>query len=300
MRVFRASTWPSRQYGWTVRSGRRCLGSRSGVVLLGQHAQQSRGECVGELAHQRCATALGDQPLPYAAGAQIGEADQLHGSRGQFRAQLPRAGCGLRVRGGRGRAQQLGEFGRHPRGRLRAGQGLIECGCQEDGVGHALLVPRQEVRLAHLCVAPGWNGHEVAQRLVEEITRRHPDRRGIKLNCRRDYGLNGSWEKLGFVPLRDRPGRGSDRAVLTTWWKDHGLPDLSHQTAVTLASPLTWMTFDDNIGAGVPIGPGVWPVGRRDVARSAPSVALTRPPRCEGNVRWISEQRPEYTPTARP
>jgi GNAT superfamily N-acetyltransferase len=93
--------------------------------------------------------------------------------------------------------------------------------------GYALYgLPRQEIRLAHLCVAPEWNGHKVARRLVEEITRRHPGRRGIKLNCRRDYGLGGMWEKLGFVPLRDRPGRGSDHAVLTTWWKDHGLPDL--------------------------------------------------------------------------
>ncbi|CDR12676.1 hypothetical protein [Streptomyces iranensis] len=49
-----------------------------GVVLLGQHAQQSGRRCVGELAHQRCATALGDQPPPDGAGAQIGEADQLH------------------------------------------------------------------------------------------------------------------------------------------------------------------------------------------------------------------------------
>ncbi|MFJ9585843.1 alpha-amylase family glycosyl hydrolase [Streptomyces acidicola] len=36
--------------------------------------------------------------------------------------------------------------------------------------------------------------------------------------------------------------------------------------------------------AGVPIGPGIWPVGRRGGGWGASSVVVTRPPRFEGNV----------------
>lgn len=90
----------------------------------------------------------------------------------------------------------------------------------------AYRVPRAEVRIAHLVVHPDARGTGVARVLVEELARRHPERRGIGLRCRRDWAANQAWPALGFVSVGERAGRGSDAAVLTEWWYDFGHPDL--------------------------------------------------------------------------
>ncbi len=45
---------------------------------------------------------------------------------------------------------------------------------------------------------------------------------GIGLHCRRDYAATDLWPKLGFVPVKNKPGRGIDGGELTLWW--HVLP----------------------------------------------------------------------------
>lgn len=94
-------------------------------------------------------------------------------------------------------------------------------------LGYALFrLPRQEVVLVHLCVAPEFRKRDVARTLVDELSRRYGDRTGIRVKCRRDYAANDVWPRLGFTPLGNAPGRSDDAALLTLWWKDHGHPTL--------------------------------------------------------------------------
>lgn len=94
-------------------------------------------------------------------------------------------------------------------------------------LGYALFrLPRQEVVLVHLCVAPEFRKRAVARTLVDELSRLHGDRTGIRVKCRRDYAANDVWPRLGFTPLGNAPGRSDDAALLTLWWKDHGHPTL--------------------------------------------------------------------------
>ena len=90
----------------------------------------------------------------------------------------------------------------------------------------AYRVPRAEVRIAQLVVHPEARGRGVARALIEELARRHHERRGIGLRCRRDWAANQMWPALGFVSVGERAGRGADAGVLTEWWYDFGHPDL--------------------------------------------------------------------------
>jgi predicted nucleic acid-binding protein/GNAT superfamily N-acetyltransferase/predicted transcriptional regulator len=90
----------------------------------------------------------------------------------------------------------------------------------------AFRLPRQELVLAHLVIAPQARRRGVARLLVDELTRRYGDRRGITVRCRRDFAANKMWPHLDFVALGDRPGRSLEGHPLTTWWRDHGHPDL--------------------------------------------------------------------------
>ena len=80
-------------------------------------------------------------------------------------------------------------------------------------VGYALYrIARGRAALAHLCVADTARGQGVARRLFDALTARTRQLRGIVVHCRRDYGLDGLWQSLGFAPIRDLAGRGSPPA----------------------------------------------------------------------------------------
>jgi predicted transcriptional regulator/GNAT superfamily N-acetyltransferase len=94
-------------------------------------------------------------------------------------------------------------------------------------IGYVLFgLPRQHVRLTHLCVRPASRGVGVPEALIERLSATYADRRGIKLSCRRDWPAHQRWSSLGFVPLSNRPGRGSKGDLLTVFWRDHGQADL--------------------------------------------------------------------------
>jgi len=90
----------------------------------------------------------------------------------------------------------------------------------------AFRLPRNEVALAHLVVDPSARSRGIARQLVEELSRRFNNRRGISAHCRRDYPAHKMWPHLGFVALGERVGRSLQGHRLTYWWKDHGYPDL--------------------------------------------------------------------------
>lgn len=94
-------------------------------------------------------------------------------------------------------------------------------------VGYALYdLPRQHVRLIHLCVSTEHRGRGVARLLVDEISKKHHDRVGLVARCRRDYAANRMWPALGFTPRGESRGRGAADRILTSWWRSHGHPDL--------------------------------------------------------------------------
>ncbi|WP_237302534.1 GNAT family N-acetyltransferase [Streptomyces sp. S063] len=93
------------------------------------------------------------------------------------------------------------------------------------------------MRLTHLCVDDTHRGQGINKRLVEAISERHADRLGILLKCRKDYGLEKMWTRLGFQARTEVDGRGGAREPLVVWWRSHGHPDLfTHLESPALAT----------------------------------------------------------------
>lgn len=87
-------------------------------------------------------------------------------------------------------------------------------------------LPRREVVIRHLCVAPNARGKGVARRLVDHLVSLHGDRTGIGLSCRDDYPAAQMWPRLDFEPLAKLAGRSRDGHRLTRWWRDFNHPTL--------------------------------------------------------------------------
>ncbi len=87
-------------------------------------------------------------------------------------------------------------------------------------------LPADLVKIVHLCVAKSDRGFGVARRLVQELSTRHSERRGVLLSCRRDWPAANAWPKLGFAPVGERRGRSRSGEPLTQWYRDHGHPNL--------------------------------------------------------------------------
>ncbi|MET8800001.1 GNAT family N-acetyltransferase [Nocardia sp. NPDC004568] len=106
--------------------------------------------------------------------------------------------------------------------------GLVAARLDGRAVGYALFrLPRNnQVILSHLCVATDVQRSGVARALVDEVRARHSSRLGIRAKCRDDYGINATWEALGFRAIGSAIGRGRDRSPMTVWWLDHGHQDL--------------------------------------------------------------------------
>lgn len=109
----------------------------------------------------------------------------------------------------------------------------IRAGCiygafyQDELIGYVLFaLPYADVRLIHLCVDPGYRNAGLARRLIDEIQKRHGDRQGIRLKCRRDYPAHKVWPRLGFQAESLTQGRGKDKAEMTVWRRSFGHADL--------------------------------------------------------------------------
>jgi len=115
-------------------------------------------------------------------------------------------------------------------------------------VGYVLYdLPRDRVKVIHLCVAEAQRGAGIARALIDEMSSRHRDRRGIQLACRRDYPANAAWPHLGFVPRQERPGRSDAGLPLTIWFRDHGHRDLFTFAPETDSGDRLAVVLDHNV-----------------------------------------------------
>ncbi len=110
----------------------------------------------------------------------------------------------------------------------RAGKGtLLVATDGETALGYVLYdLPGDRVKIVHLCVAGGCRHAGVARALIDDVSARHQDRRGLELTCRRDFPANTLWPRLGFRPVAERPGRSAARYPLTIWQLAHVHEDL--------------------------------------------------------------------------
>jgi len=105
---------------------------------------------------------------------------------------------------------------------------LLLARLQGEVVGYALYgVTRRHVRLTHLCVRVEFRKRGIAKAMLNHIRTEHAGSPGIKVRCRRSYGIDEMWIKLDFTPLHE--GRGRSDAPLTYYWLDNDHPSLLTQ-----------------------------------------------------------------------
>lgn len=106
----------------------------------------------------------------------------------------------------------------------------------EDLLGYTIFrLPSTRVTLVQLCVEPALRRGGIAQLLIDELSKRHADREGIALRCRRDWPASNAWPRLGFEVRSNAPGRSKEGHLLTAWWRDHGHDDLFSSLAAESA-----------------------------------------------------------------
>jgi GNAT superfamily N-acetyltransferase len=110
----------------------------------------------------------------------------------------------------------------------RAGRGtLLAASHGRATIGYVLYdLPRDRVKIVHLCVASDARRRGVAGALVQAVSSRHRDRRGLELKCRRDFPASKLWPELGFRAVLDVRGRSAAGHLLTVWQLAHDHHDL--------------------------------------------------------------------------
>ena len=115
-----------------------------------------------------------------------------------------------------------------PREALRdyLGKGWVLGAKRGDGslMAYILFANRRtrDVRVAHLCVDREFRGRGLASQLMERLATESRSRGllSLELHCRRDFDANAAWERLGFIPWGEKPGRASSGKTLTLWRRE--------------------------------------------------------------------------------
>ena len=106
---------------------------------------------------------------------------------------------------------------------------LVAIDAEQNCIGYLLYrkaIRKHAIVIVHLCVNPSWRSKDVAKKLVNYLSQKTQDFYRIELKCRRDYGIDGMWSKLGFVPLNEKTGKSKDGKLLTVWWLEHNHPSI--------------------------------------------------------------------------
>ena len=80
----------------------------------------------------------------------------------------------------------------------------------------------RDVRVTHFCVYREFRGKGLAGKLMERLATdsQNQGRLSLELHCRRDFDANTMWEKLGFIPWGEKPGRARSGSTLTLWRRE--------------------------------------------------------------------------------
>ncbi len=154
-------------------------------------------------------------------------------------------------------SEMLGFF---PEGAFRehARQGHILAAVSGDDsvVGYlAYRIVRSDAIIVHLCVAPTHRKKGVGRLLVEALQTRTQSLDGIRLACRREFAAGVFWERLGFVPCAERPGRAKKGSTLTVWRLDYGRPDMFADSHSQATGGKLSVVLDTNVVADLQDGP---------------------------------------------
>ena len=82
---------------------------------------------------------------------------------------------------------------------------------------------KSSIVIVHLCVDPKYRGRGIPSQMLDYLIDQNREYIShIQLACRRDYGLERFWQKLGFSAVAEKPGRAlKDRTVLTIWVREN-------------------------------------------------------------------------------
>lgn len=80
---------------------------------------------------------------------------------------------------------------------------------------------KSAIIIVQLCVQPQFRGQGIPSQMLSYLMKENRDVIShIQLACRRDYGLEKFWQKLGFSPVNEKAGRATtSRTILTIWSK---------------------------------------------------------------------------------
>ncbi|MBN8628929.1 MAG: GNAT family N-acetyltransferase [Planctomycetes bacterium] len=97
----------------------------------------------------------------------------------------------------------------------------------QECVGYVLYrIVRDQVTIAHFCVAPDARKQGIARALLSYLVRTTQRYRGIVLSCRRDFEAGKTWPRLGFHAAAETAGRAVDGSELVRWVLDYGHADI--------------------------------------------------------------------------
>lgn len=100
----------------------------------------------------------------------------------------------------------------------RAGTLLAVVSADAELAGYVMFRQSRDgvVAITHLCVDPRGRGKGTARLLFEAMKARSMGCHEIRLRCRRDFGVNDMWPKLGFIAVDEVRGRAKE-GLLTVW-----------------------------------------------------------------------------------
>jgi ribosomal protein S18 acetylase RimI-like enzyme len=116
-------------------------------------------------------------------------------------------------------------------------------------VGYVLFrTTRERAVVQHLCVDTSARGKGVARRLTDELKLRTRHLGSIVCHCAKEFTDSlAIWQRLGFVPMGEKAGRGANRRPLIRLVFDHGHGHLFSDLEATLAEDTIVAVMDLNV-----------------------------------------------------
>ena len=118
----------------------------------------------------------------------------------------------------------------------------------DDLFGYLLYrISYNRVTIVHLCIDKKHRGKKAAKRLFEYLKKHTKQYEGIRLSCKKEYGIDAMWESFNFVPMKEKAGRSKKGSTLTVWWFPHYKTNLLTQISDYELSNKIVAVIDTNI-----------------------------------------------------